>query len=77
MKNIEREELINKLLFSNEAAEYLGITKQRLSVLTQNKKIKCLKNSKTSNLYHKDDLDEYLNKRSLEKKLKEDLWGKK
>lgn len=74
MKNIEREELIKKLLFSNEAAEYLGITKQRLCVLTKNKKIKCLKNTKACNLYHIDDLDEYLNKRNLEKKLKEELW---
>ena len=37
------EELANQLLFSREAAEYLGITVQRLNKLVQDEKIKPLK----------------------------------
>lgn len=49
---------VKQLFFSREAAEYLGITPQRLNQLVKTKKIVPIKQSKGSMLFHLSDLNE-------------------
>lgn len=51
------EELAEKIFFSKEAAEYLGISMQRLNKLVQEGKIKPLKKSTSATLFHLDELN--------------------
>jgi DNA processing protein len=51
------EELANQLLFSREAAEYLGITVQRLNKLVQDEKIKPLKKNASGTVFHISELN--------------------
>ena len=51
------EELSSKLYFSKEAAEYLGISMQRLNKLVQDGKIKPLKKSSSATIFHVDELN--------------------
>ena len=50
------EELANKLYFAKEAADYLGITPQRLSQLVHDGKIVPLKKSSSGTVFHIDEL---------------------
>ena len=52
------EELMMKIYSSNEAAEYLGISVQRLHKKVQEGRIKPIKANKSYTLFYKDDLDE-------------------
>lgn len=49
--------LAEKLLFSKEAADYLGISVQRLAVLTKEGKIIPLKKNSSGTVYHIDELE--------------------
>lgn len=49
--------LAEKLLFSKEAAEYLGITVQRLNKLVQEGKVKPLKKNASGTVFHIDELN--------------------
>lgn len=51
------KELEGQLFFSREAADYLGISIQRLNQLVQNKKLKPIKRSKSSMVFHLQDLN--------------------
>lgn len=53
----ERKALADKLLFSKEAAEYLGISVQRLAVLTKERRIIPLKKNSSGTIYHIDELE--------------------
>lgn len=53
----ERKALADKLLFSKEAAEYLGISVQRLAVLTKEGRIIPLKKNSSGTIYHIDELE--------------------
>lgn len=50
--------IVNQLFFSKEAADYLGITPQRLNQLVKTKKLVPIKKSKGSMLFHISDLNE-------------------
>lgn len=50
-------DLANQLYFSKEAAEYLGITVQRLNKLVQEDKIKPLKKNASGTIFHIDELN--------------------
>lgn len=50
-------ELAEKLFFAKEAAEYLGITVQRLNKLIQENKIKPLKKNASGTIFHIDELE--------------------
>lgn len=50
------EALAEKLLFSKEAAEYLGISVQRLAVLTKEGRVIPLKKNSSGTIYHIDEL---------------------
>lgn len=52
-----KENLANELLFAKEAAEYLGITTQRLNKLIQEGKIKPLKKNASGTIFHIDELN--------------------
>ena len=52
-----KKELAEKLLFSKEAAEYLGVSVQRLAVLTKEGKIIPLKKNSSGTIYHVDELE--------------------
>ena len=62
MVNMEKDNLAKQLFFSKEAAEYLGITVQRLNKLVQEGKVKPLKKNASGAVYHIDEL----NKRKIE-----------
>lgn len=49
--------LANELYFSKEAADYLGITTQRLNALVKEGKIEPLKKSPSGTIFHIDELD--------------------
>ena len=49
---INYSKLSEQLLFSKEAAEYLGITVQRLNKLVQDGKIHPLKKNSSGAIYH-------------------------
>lgn len=51
------EELSEKLFFSKEAAEYLGISTQRLNKLVQDGKLQPLKRSSSATIFHIDELN--------------------
>lgn len=53
---INYSKLSEQLLFSKEAAEYLGITVQRLNKLVQDGKIRPLKKNSSGAIYHIDEL---------------------
>lgn len=57
MNEIELELFANKLYFSKEAAEYLGITVQRLNKLIQEGKIKPLKKNASGTIFYIDELE--------------------
>lgn len=59
---MEKDNLAKQLFFSKEAAEYLGITVQRLNKLVQEGKVKPLKKNASGAVYHIDEL----NKRKIE-----------
>ena len=50
-------ELAQKLYFSKEAADYLGISVQRLAKLTQEGKVRPLKKNTSGTVYHADELE--------------------
>ena len=54
---MDEKELAEKLLFSKEAAEYLGITVQRLNKLVQEGKVKPLKKCVSGTIFHIEELD--------------------
>lgn len=54
--NHDESGLASQLLFSKEAAEYLGITVQRLNKLIQNGKITPLKKNSSGTVFHIDEL---------------------
>ena len=58
------KELADQIFFSKEAAEYLGISMQRLNKLVQDGKITPLKRSVSATLFHVDELNK--RKRELE-----------
>ena len=51
-----KNELAEQLMFSKEAAEYLGITMQRLNKLVQEGKLKPLKKNASGTIFHLDEL---------------------
>ena len=51
------EGLADKLFFSKEAADYLGISVQRLATLTKEGAVVPLKKNQSGTIYHKDELD--------------------
>lgn len=53
---MDRESLANQILFAKEAADFLGISVQRLNQLVHEGKIHCLKKNSSSTLFHIDDL---------------------
>ena len=61
--------LAEKLFFSKEAADYLGITTQRLNMLVKEKKITPLKKNSSGTIFHIDEL----NQRKEEQKIFEDI----
>lgn len=68
--SITRKELAEIIYSSKEACEYLGITKQRLSVLIKENKIPLLKNTKHINLFLFNDLYEYKTRKNILKELR-------
>ena len=54
---MENNFLAEKLFFSKEAAEYLGITVQRLNKLVQEEKVKPLKKNASGTIFHLDELN--------------------
>ncbi len=54
---MEEKILASKLYFAKEAAEYLGITVQRLNKLIQEEKIKPLKKNSSGTIFHIDELN--------------------
>ena len=68
--SITRKELAEIIYSSQEACEYLGITKQRLSVLVKENKIPLLKNTKHINLFLFNDLYEYKTRKNILKELR-------
>lgn len=50
------DKLAEELFFSKEAAEYLGISTQRLNVLVKEGKIKPLKKNSSGTVFHIDEL---------------------
>lgn len=68
--SITRKELAENIYSSKEACEYLGITKQRLSVLVKENKIPLLKNTKYINLFLFNDLYEYKTRKNILKELR-------
>lgn len=54
------EKLVDRLLFSKEAAEYLGISSQRLNQLVHSGQLKPVKKTSAGALFLKEDLDERL-----------------
>lgn len=61
----EKNALANNLFFSKEAAEYLGISVQRLAVLTKERKIIPLKKNSSGTIYHIDELEKRKNELSI------------
>lgn len=59
------KKLANELFFSKEAADYLGVTTQRLNVLVKEGKIEPLKKSPSGTIFHIDEL----NKRKEEQRI--------
>ncbi len=55
--NMEKRPLSDCLFFAKEAAEYLGITVQRLNKLIKEEKIKPLKKNASGTLFHIDELN--------------------
>ncbi len=49
--------LADKLFFSREAAEYLGISIQRLAILTKDGKVRPLKKNSSGTIYHLNELE--------------------
>lgn len=66
---INIDEIIKDIYFADEAAAFLGVTKQRLCVLVKNGRLKPVKRSNRRNLFYKKDLDEYLKKREIIKNI--------
>ena len=54
---MEKEKLAAQLFFSKEAAEYLGITVQRLNKLVQDGKVIPLKKNSSGTIFHIDELN--------------------
>lgn len=59
------EQIENDLLFSSEAAEFLGISKQRLAVLEKEGRIKSIKHSNSGILFLKQDLLNFQHKETF------------
>ena len=59
------EQIENDLLFSSEAAEFLGISKQRLAVLEKEGRIKSIKHSNSGTLFLKQDLLNFQHKETF------------
>ncbi len=57
MKNEDIKKIANEILFSKEAADYLGISTQRLNQLVHSGQIKPIKQSSSGTLFFKADLD--------------------
>ena len=55
--DVDVSRLSQELLFSKEAAAYLGISVQRLMKLTKDGKIKPLKKNASGTIYHISELD--------------------
>ena len=53
---MDYEKLSKQLYFSKEAAEFLGITVQRLNKLVKEGKIRPLKKNSSGTIYHVDEL---------------------
>ena len=54
---MRNEDLAAQLFFAKEAAEYLGISTQRLSKLVQNGKIVPIKKTASGTLFHIEELE--------------------
>lgn len=62
-------QLADKLFFSKEAAEYLGITPQRLNALVKEGKVKPLKKNPSGTIFHIDDLKERKEEQNIFEKI--------
>lgn len=54
---MDKENLASSLFFSKEAADYLGITTQRLNILVQQGKLKPLKKNSSGTIFHISELE--------------------
>lgn len=67
--------LADKLLFSKEAANYLGITTQRLNVLVKEGKIAPLKKNSSGTIFHIEELDKRKSELDIFKKIDQGATG--
>lgn len=58
MDREQLKDIMNEMFFSSEAAEYLGISMQRLNQLVHEKKLYPIKSTKSTMLFWKKDLDD-------------------